>query len=305
MLLELDTEGCIPAMVAAVQTFGSLTNWHPHVHTITAEGVFAPDGHFEPVPHIRRDRALEIRRDKVFDIFFDAGLLDLETIGSMMSWKHSGFNIDASVRIEAEDRAGMQRLIEYISRCPFSLAGMIKITDDGKVLYRASHPDCTRYPMLGMELSLLPGMSRNYQVFDPLDFLASVTQHIPNKGDHQIRYYGWYSNKKRGMRKAVVKDTPVDTPESLTEYQLKRRLTWAALIKCVYEVDPLECPNCGAQMRIVGFVERDNPGLIKLLLSAAGLWKEPEPRPPPLEPVAEPEAPERVLDYEFFDQNCI
>ena len=58
-------------------------------------------------------------------------------------------------------------------------------------------------------------------------------------------------------------------------------------------------------MRIVGFVERDNPGLIKLLLSAAGLWKEPEPRPPPLEPVAEPEAPERVLDYSFFDQNCI
>ncbi len=112
MLLELDTGGCMPAMIGAVQTFGDLTNWHPHVHTITAEGVFDPEGNFVPVPHIRLDRALEIWRDKVFDIFFDAGLLDLETIGSMMMWKHSGFNIDTSVRIEAVDRAGMQRLIE-------------------------------------------------------------------------------------------------------------------------------------------------------------------------------------------------
>ena len=209
------------------------------------------------------------------------------------------------MRIEADDRAGMQRLIEYISRCPFSLARMIKITDDGKVLYRASHPDCTRYPELGLELSLLPGMSRNYQVFDPLDFLASITQHIPNKGDHQIRYYGWYSNKTRGMRKADRKDMSVDSPESLTAYQLKQRLTWAALIKCVYETDPLECPNCGAQMKIVGFIERDSPGLIKLLLSAAGLWREPAPRPPPPEPAAEPEVHDLVLDYSFFDQNCI
>ena len=43
-------------------------------------------------------------------------------------------------------------------------------------------------------------LSRNFQVFDPLDFLAEVTQHIPNTGEHTIRYYGWYSNKSRGMR---------------------------------------------------------------------------------------------------------
>ena len=39
--------------------------------------------------------------------------------------------------------------------------------------------------------------------------------------------------------------------EPLTEYQLKRRITWAALIKCVYEVDPLECPKCGEDMIIL------------------------------------------------------
>ena len=44
------------------------------------------------------------------------------------------------------------------------------------------------------------GERRNFQVFEPLDFLAELTQHIPNKGEHLIRYYGHYSNKARGMR---------------------------------------------------------------------------------------------------------
>jgi hypothetical protein len=232
MQLEMDTEGCVPGMVGAVQTFGDLVHWHPHIHAIAAEGVFAPDGQFEPAPYIQLERAMEIWRDKVFDLLFDKGLLDLDTIESMLAWKHSGFNIDTSVRIEADDRDGMQRLIEYISRCPFSLARMVRLTDDGKVMYRASHPNCTRFPMLGQEMDLRPGMRRNYQVFDPLDFLASVTQHIPNKGDYLLRYYGWYSNKKRGMRNGVAEgEQAADKPDELSEYQIKCRITWAALIK--------------------------------------------------------------------------
>ncbi len=57
---------------------------------------------------------------------------------------------------------------------------MIKLTDDGKVLYRASHANCIKYQMFGKEMDLRLGMSRNYQVYDPLDFLASVSQYIPN-----------------------------------------------------------------------------------------------------------------------------
>ena len=31
--------------------------------------------------------------------------------------------------------------------------------------------------------------------------------------------------------------------------------TWAMLIKRVYEVDPLACPNCGGVMKVVAFIE--------------------------------------------------
>jgi len=160
MRLESGEVDGLPAMIGAVQSHGSLTNWNPHVHAICAAGVFCKDGRFEPVDHINRERAVEIFRRKVFDIFFEAGLLRLDDIESMLSWRHSGFSIDTSVRIEADDRDGMQRLVEYICRCPFSLARMVKLTDDGKVMYRAVHADCIRFPQLGKEMDLRPGMRR-------------------------------------------------------------------------------------------------------------------------------------------------
>ena len=34
----------------------------------------------------------------------------------------------------------------------------------------------------------------------PTDFLAAITQHIPDPGAQMVRYCGWYSNKMRGQR---------------------------------------------------------------------------------------------------------
>jgi Putative transposase len=43
-------------------------------------------------------------------------------------------------------------------------------------------------------------ISRNFEVFTPTDFLAAITLHILDKGAQMVRYYGWYSNKMRGLR---------------------------------------------------------------------------------------------------------
>ncbi len=32
------------------------------------------------------------------------------------------------------------------------------------------------------------------------------------------------------------------------------RRSWARLIKRIYEIDPLVCPNCGAEMKVVAFI---------------------------------------------------
>ncbi len=87
-----------------------------------------------------------------------------------------------------------------------------------------------------------------------LEFIARVTSHIPDKGQVMVRYYGLYSNAHRGkMRKAgidlshppIIEEEPLFVPSK----------GWAAMIRKVYEVDPLICPSCGGQMRIASFIE--------------------------------------------------
>jgi len=62
----------------------------------------------------------------------------------------------------------------------------------------------------------------------------------------------------------------------------RRRLSWARLIRKVYEVDPLLCRYCGAEMRIVAFVVEASS--LRRLLKGVGLGPqeaEPLSRAPP------------------------
>ena len=51
--------------------------------------------------------------------------------------------------------------------------------------------------------------------------------------------------------------------------------TWAALIQRVYEVDPLKCPDCGAPMRIISFIETRQSDVVERILRHLGLWEGP------------------------------
>jgi len=93
------------------------------------------------------------------------------------------------------------------------------------------------------------------ETMDYLEFIARVTSHIPDKGQVMVRYYGPYANAYRGkVKKARL------SPSALRVVEEKfRRIPskgWAALIRKphiglrsadmirkVYEVDPMICPN--------------------------------------------------------------
>jgi hypothetical protein len=68
---------------------------------------------------------------------------------------------------------------------------MIKVTDDGKVIYCTGESKCLRFPKQGDE-QLKDGAMQNFRVFEPMEFLIEVTKGIPEKGQHQIRYFGFY-----------------------------------------------------------------------------------------------------------------
>ena len=62
-------------------------------------------------------------------------------------------------------------------------------------------------PRFGIRIDPLPLRREQKdlaQLRSPCDFIAAITQHIPDKSFQLVRYYGWYSNKMRGRRPAMI-----------------------------------------------------------------------------------------------------
>jgi len=220
---------------------------------------------------------------KVFELLLAAGKIQQQTVDEMRCWQHSGFSVDNSVYLPPGDTAALQRLAQYILRCPFSLARVVRLTDDGSVIYRAEQQRCRRFPGPA-NADLRSGPKSNFQIFSALDFLAEVTQHVPDKGEHLVRGHrpkvgrGWYSNKSRGIRKKAEAEASAESSSEETAATGSSQ-SWAMLIKRVYEVDPLCCPQCGGQMKVVSFIEP--PHVIEAILKHCGVWPSRSARAPP------------------------
>ena len=120
-----------------------------------------------------------------------------------------------------------------------------------------------------------PVLTRNVEIFPALDWLAALTAHIPNQGEHVVRYDGWDSNVSRGKRKQAQEQGQPPGPEGIVEVPpppcsraLKQR--WAQCSKKVYKADPLLCPRCGGAMRMIAFIDQSE--VIEEILLHVGLW---------------------------------
>jgi hypothetical protein len=141
-----------------------------------------------------------------------------------------------------DDRAFATRLARYYARNPVALERLTYDRTAKAVTYRSDKAD---------------GPTAGTETADPLEFLARVLVHIPDKGHVTTRYYGSYANRSRGMRDkatpAVADGPPAIVPaRPLAPTEASRR--WATLLQQLFEVDPLACPTCHGPMRIVACI---------------------------------------------------
>ncbi len=234
------------------------------------------------MPEFDMDSLLLAWQQAIFTLYLTEGKIEQQVVENMRTWQYSGFSVDQSVYLPAPDKVGIERLVQYITRCPFSLSRLIKVTDTGQIVYKAEKHACRAFPDHNGD-GIVSGPKRNFQVLGPLDFIAEFTQHIPPKGSHLVRYYGFYSNKARGMRKKAQAQS-VDRAVQNEDRDIpapRCNRTWAMLIKRVYEVDPLSCPKCSGVMKVVAFIEPPQALVIEKILKHCGLWQQPVSRPPP------------------------
>jgi hypothetical protein len=100
-----------------------------------------------------------------------------------------------------------------------------------------------------------------------LEFLVALSVHVPKTYESITRYYGRYSSRRRGER---AKLSPLPAEEQESDYRREFRISsWGACIKRIYEIDPLECPTCKAQMQIIAFIQDAHS--IKDIMKAQGI----------------------------------
>lgn len=258
----LGSDGNTPAVVLTLQTAGEALNFNPHLHGLIADGSFDAAGNFTPFATIDTERIAEHFRDHVLAELVTRGLITDEVPAQILSQAHSGFGAWVGEPFSEEDRTRF--VARYIERGPLSLE-KLSITDD---LVSYSTND---------------GLTHE---FDALEFLALLSCHVPKPYESLTRYYGWYSCRARGER-AKRDPAPGDATEH--EPNATPSLSWAACMKRIFEIDPLQCPRCKGTMRIVAFLTSERE-----ILKIADSLRIPRPQAPP--------KMRRLPQQEFFDE---
>jgi hypothetical protein len=219
-------------------------------------------------------------RKRLLRAFVARGHIEACEAKDMAAYAHGGgFSVDAGVRIEAPDRAGLERLLRYCARPPFAMDRLKQRGAD--LVYRCGkgHTEPLQSDKYSGEL-----------VLTPLALINRIAQLVPPPRTHRHRYYGVLAPNSplraavTAMAQAeqvvapVVRSAVADAacsaagsasgvpgvagvgaaaqpePPAKPKPRPPSHYLWAALIARIYEVFPLICPNCGGQMRIIAFI---------------------------------------------------
>lgn len=216
------------------------------------------------IPVVIKDTAnlTEAFRRAVVQLFVKNELLNKEFAQQFLNWKHSGFSVDNSVFLSANDDKGRESLCQYITRHPVSLKKITYEPFKRNVLYHTKYNEYFK---------------ENIKLFSATDFIADLTIHIPPKGKHLIRYYGLYASRTKGKAKqdgrfekygigllnnSVEENKTVDVENKVSDKA--SRQAWAKLIQKVYAVDPLKCPKCESSMKVIAIIQ-DKSEIAKII----------------------------------------
>jgi len=288
------------AAIMALHTSGDLLNFHPHVHSLCLDGVIESSGvlaQLATVDITAVTQALTNRfADNIFDALLRAELITQDVVDNMRSWEHSGFNVFLAEPTPPENRDARLFLARYLKRSPLSLE-------------RTTLIESALNPTIRITKKLDDGDI--HRDLSPLEFLAELQQHIPDMWEQTTRYLGKYASRTRAterrqndlkQKRQHDKGVPLSVElDERHEPPPKASRSWAALIKRVYEVDPLICDKCGGAMKIVAFLQQ--PREINKLCDNLGY---PQYRaPPPLTKATSESGRTIEAVWDHFDQSIM
>jgi hypothetical protein len=176
-------DGARPGIVVSIATAGDLLQWHPHVHLLTTDGGKTADGSWQPLREWDGVLLMGLFRERLLGRLVESHAISQELVAKLLAWKHPGFSAHVGEPITPEEQQRLEDTAAYLVRNPLSLKKLVYLDGKKAVLYRSR---------------MNPFLGRNFEAMDPLEWLARLSDHIPDPGQHRTLFYGEYSNRARG-----------------------------------------------------------------------------------------------------------
>ncbi len=178
-----------------------------------------------------------------------------------------GFSLHAEVCCAAHQRKKLEHLCRYITRPA--------IANERLALNRAGQV------VLTLKTPYRDGTT--HLVMSPLEFLQRLAALVPRPRLHLIRFHGVLAPNAR-LRPAIIPGVPVNAHTSSADHAeappaaALARLSWATLLKRVFDIDIEQCPHCGGPLTIIAAIV--DPTVIAKILKHLGLSARAPPRAP-------------------------
>jgi hypothetical protein len=154
------------------------------------------------------------------------------------------------VSAKAHQRDKLERLCRYVSRPPVA-AHWLSRTSSGKVCYELKTP----YRDVTTDV-----------VFDPLDFITKLAALVPLPRVNLTRFRGVFAPNSQ-YRSAIIikKGERIPKEETKTEAEKRWAMSWAARLKCAFNIDIYVCETIGGAAKVIACI--DDPVAINKILS--------------------------------------
>jgi Putative transposase len=115
-------------------------------------------------------------------------------------------------------------------------------------------------------------------VMSPLEFMQRLAALVPRPRLHLIRFHGVLALHAK-LRAAIVPSPAQDASAHAADHaHAPARMTWARLLRRVFDIDVERCSHCGGSLKIIAAIE-DAPVIVRIL-AHLGLPTRAPPRAP-------------------------
>ena len=227
--------GVRPGIIALIQTHSDSLDWNNHLHMIVTDGLIdytdITSPTFQAVKLWDIGVITELFRYRLLKLMIAKKSLSPDVADNMMSWPHSGFNVHATAPFSPDDVELITNRLAYAFRPPVALD---RLHFDGSTV-------------------MITTTKRKQLKLTPVDFLAKITLHIPDRYQNIRRYAGFYSPNIQRLVRLARDDTDCPGQQNIEEAKtISPR--WAAMIAKIFGEIPIQCPKCSTVMDLKEFV---------------------------------------------------